>query len=350
MSASVWCRRVLLAALCVPLWACEPSGRLSGQTMGTTYEVTWARGWWFGRLDAETVRAAVEAELGAVEASMSTYREDSEITAFNRAPQGQWVAVSDAFMDVFEVARAVGEASGGAYDVSVGPLVDLWGFGPGGRAGDVAGGADGIPPPAAIAAARARVGQSAIQVDRNRGALLKGAPRELDFSSVAKGHGVDRVALWLEGQGVESYMVEVGGEIRVAGFSPRGARWRIAVERPEPLGTAPLGALPLAVLELTDTAVATSGDYRNFFEVDGRRYSHSIDPRTGWPVAHELVSVTVVHESAALADAWATALVVLGQPEALRVAIDNGLAAYLVSAGKDEWRVQKTPAMEVWLR
>ena len=343
-----------MGVLLVFLQACgsaEPE-RLSGQTMGTRYHVTWLSA--SGQPDREAVRAAVEGALESVNASMSTYRDDSEITAFNRAPAGQWVSVSEDFMAVFNMARRVSEASGGAYDVSVGPLVDLWGFGPDGKPG-----ADRVPSVAAIAEARRGVGQGALRVDPKRGALLKEAPRELDFSSIAKGYGVDKVAGRLAELGIGNYLVEIGGEIRAAGVSHRGTPWRVAIERPGPfLSAATFGAAspaPLATLELSDRAVATSGDYRNFFEVDGHRYSHSIDPRTGWPVAHNLVSVTVLHESAALADAWATALTILGPTEAMRVAADNGLAVYLVSAtGGDlqegDLQVQKTPAIDPWLR
>ena len=138
--------------------------------------------------------------------------------------------------------------------------------------------------------------------------------------------------------------MEIGGEIRVAGLSPRGTPWRIAVERPDPIERE-----IVAALELREVAVATSGDYRNYFEHDGQRFSHSIDPRTGWPVRHELVSVTVVHKSATLADAWATALTVLGPQAAWETALEEGLAVYLISRSGEEFLLQKSPAMDQWL-
>ncbi len=301
--------------------------------MGTSYHVTWLG----GDLPAEEAQAGVEQILEAVNASMSTYRDDALISEFNRAPTGEWVSVDSDFLAVFQMARTLSLASDGAYDATVTPVVNIWGFGPDGG--------DSVPEAAAIDAARALVGQAAIDVDSAALALRKNAPRELDFSSIAKGYAVDLVSEWLNTQGVENYLVEIGGEIRVAGHSPRGTPWRVAIERPDPGARA-----PMAALEISDIAVATSGDYRNFFEVDGFRYSHSIDPRTGWPVRHELVSVTVLHRSSALADGWATALTILGADAALRVAEAQGLAVYLVSRQDGELVIAKTPAIEQWIR
>jgi len=327
-------RRILPAFFIVLLVACERSPEplhLSGATMGTRYHITWLPS--TGSPTGEAVHVGVEAVLEDVNASMSTYRPDSEISLFNESAPGTWYPVTAGFMEVFLLARQVSEASDGAYDVTVQPLVNLWGFGP--SFGEE------VPAEAAIAAALGMVGQSWIEVDTPASALLKKRPVELDFSSIAKGYGVDRVAQWLLGRGIENFLVEIGGEIRVAGHSPRGTPWRIAVEKPEALDTGIVAALALA-----DAAVATSGDYRNYFEVDGVRYSHSIDPRTGRPVRHELVSVTVVHENTALADAWATALTILGPEQALAVATRENLAAYLISRSEDGFAVKKTPAIE----
>ncbi|MEE4659603.1 MAG: FAD:protein FMN transferase [Halieaceae bacterium] len=334
------CRQWLLA-LCLSLLlagcgeAPPDTVRLTGATMGTRYHVTWLAGQ--DQPAPEAVHSGIEAVLEQVNLSMSTWREDSEISRFNRGPAGEWFAVSQDFADVFAMARQVSQASGGAYDVTVAPLVNLWGFGP--RMGD------SVPDAAAIAEARARVGEARLEFDPQRPALRKPAPMSVDFSSIAKGYGVDRVAEWLESNGIQHYLVEIGGEIRVAGDSPRGEPWRIAVEKPDP--QAPIGA-DRAVQEtllLTDAALATSGDYRNYFEVDGVRYSHTIDPRTGAPVRHELVSVTVIHPSATMADAWATALTVLGPEEAMALATREQLAVYLVQREGDGFRSVASPAM-----
>ncbi len=309
--------------------------RLTGATMGTRYNITWLSG--AGHPAPEDVHIGVEAVLEAVNASMSNWREDSEITAFNGAPAGEWFSVSRDFADVFEMSRAISEASGGAYDVTVAPLVDLWGFGAV-VAGHELG--DEVPAGDAIAEALESVGQQRLDFDRDIPALRKPAGMSVDFSSIAKGYGVDRVATWLEQQGIDRYLVEIGGEIRVSGLNPRNEPWRIAVEKPQP------GERSAQVaVTLHNAAVATSGDYRNFFEVDGVRYSHTIDPRSGAPVRHDLVSVTVIHESATMADAWATALTVLGTERAMETALNEELAVYFISRDGDGFRASSTPAM-----
>jgi thiamine biosynthesis lipoprotein len=285
--------------------------------MGTSWHVSYVEmpG---GAVAPAAVEAGIALVLEQVEQSMSTYRDGSEISRFNRASVGDWVPVSPGFLGVLAAALQVGKASEGAYDVTVGPLVDLWGFG-------ATGGPAQVPAPADIAALRDQVGQDQLDVDPAAGRVRKRAVLRLDFSSIAKGYGVDVVAQWLAAQHITNYLVEVGGEMRLAGNSARGDRWRVAIEEPANFDGGVSGALAL-----NDAAVATSGDYRNFFEADGRRYSHSIDPRTGYPVAHDLVSVTVVHDSAMLADAWATALTVLGAEAAMRVADAQGLAVYFI--------------------
>jgi thiamine biosynthesis lipoprotein len=336
-------QHVLLAFLLVLLGACEQAPApisLQGDTMGTRYHVTLASA--PKVLTTSQLQSGIEEVLEAIETSMSTWRDESEISRFNRTPAGEWFTVSPDFLEVFSLARTVAQASGGAYDVSVEPLVELWGFGPG--AGDSIPG-DSIPALAQIDAAMLQVGESYVDVDMASSRLRKRRSLALDFSSIAKGYGVDKVALWLQQKGHKNYMVEIGGEIRTLGHSPRGSPWRIAIERPEPSARE-----AAAILEVSERAVATSGDYRNFFKVDGVRYSHSIDPRSGHPVRHQLVSVTVVHENAALADAWATALTVLGPEQALQTALRENLAVYLISRGDNGLSVDKTPAIAAYLQ
>jgi thiamine biosynthesis lipoprotein len=296
------------------------SERLQGATMGTTWSLVLV-----GKGQREGLQDELESTLEAANASMSTYRQDAEITAINRLPAGETRRVSEAFATVLEAALAVGEQSGGAYDVTVGPLVDLWGFGAASED------AWSLPAPEDIVAVKSRIGQSLLRWEPEQRTLSKRAPVALDFSSIAKGYAVDRLADVLEKRGYSDYLVEIGGEMRVSGKSPRGDAWRVAIERPLPgQRAAELG------LELFDSAIATSGDYRNFVEHEGKRYSHTIDPRTGYPVTHDLVSVTVLHESCMMADAWATALSVAGPDEAMRLAEANGLAVYLLRRQGDE--------------
>lgn len=309
--------------------------QLSGQSMGTSWHVTVIGS--AGSPGEADLQRGIEAVLDEVNSSMSTYRADSEISRFNALPVDEWFDVSADFYTVLSTAMAIGWQSHGAYDVTVAPLVDLWGFGP---QGPVA----APPSDDTVTDVLERVGQDHLRLDGEGQRLLKRSPVTLDFSSIAKGFGVDRVAQWLSAQGVARYLVEVGGEMRLAGLSARGDPWRIAIERPDSGDRGVEQAI-----RLTDTGVATSGDYRNFFEIDGQRFSHSIDPRRGYPVAHDLVSVTVVHPSAMIADGWATALVVLGYEDAMAVAQEQGLAVYFIRRQGEAFSDSHTPAFEPYL-
>jgi len=309
--------------------------QLAGSSMGTGWHVTVVPA--PGAPSAEELQQGIQARLDEVEQSMSTYRADSEISRFNAAPVGEWFPVSEGFFTVLTTALAVGWQSEGAYDVTVGPLVEAWGFG--------ASEPTQLPPDEAeLSRLRARVGQDNLQLDGEGHRILKRIDLALDLSSIAKGYAVDQVALWLSSQGVASYLVEVGGEMRLAGQSPRDDLWRVAIEQPESSGRAVGEAI-----RVTDAAVATSGDYRNFFEVGGVRYSHSIDPRSGHPVTHDLVSVTVVDPSAMIADAWATALIVLGAEEGMAVAQRQGLAVYFMQRDGQSFKHSRSPAFEPFL-
>ena len=312
-----------------------PPIQLGGDIMGTTWGVSYIEG--PPELTPRQVQAGVEALLARVNLSMSTYRTDSEISEFNAVDTQTWFSSSAEFFAVLKAALDVGQKSKGAYDVTVGALVDLWGFGPGNMIED---------PPAKdeIADLMSGVGQANLRLDVQNGRILKQSNLSVDVSSLAKGYAVDRVAEWLSAQGVSRYMVEVGGEMRLSGLSGRGDPWRIAIEQPKVSDRA------IAItLSLTDVSIATSGDYRNYFEAEGRRYSHSIDPRTGYPVTHDLVSVTVVHQSCMMADAWATALTVLGAKDAMAVAQAQGLAVYFIRRLDDEFVHSQTPLFAAYL-
>jgi thiamine biosynthesis lipoprotein len=225
----------------------------------------------------------------------------------------------------------VSEASGGAFDVTVGPLVDAWGFGPEGRL-------SGLPDEERLAELRESVGFEGLAMDREAGTLSKTHPATLvDLSGIAKGYGVDQVATALLELGYTAYLVEIGGEVKVRGRKPDGSAWRVAIEAPESERR-----VLHRVVELVDMAVATSGDYRNFYEEDGVRYAHIIDPRTGHPVRHAGAAVSVLHRDAVVADAWATALSVLGPEEGMAVAEREGLAALFITAGTDGYETFAT--------
>lgn len=310
--------------------------KLSGATMGTQWHVTAVIPADLTHDDA-ALTGQIQTLLDAVNGSMSTYRDDSELSLFNQAPTQQWFPISENLYQVLSAALAVGWQTGGAYDITVGPLVNLWGFGPNGARPEP-------PTEAQITAVLRRVGQDKLQVNGDELQIRKLAPLYLDLSSIAKGFAVDEVARWLTSQGVEQFLVEVGGEMRVSGHSVRGDAWRVAIESPDSATVVMAQAI-----RLENVSVATSGDYRNYFEREGRRYSHSIDPRSGQPVEHELVSVTVVHPSAMVADAWATALIILGPEDALALARQQLLAVYFIERRDGGFHSSYTAQFEQYL-
>ncbi|MBH0204176.1 MAG: FAD:protein FMN transferase [Nitrospira sp.] len=290
---------------------------LSGRTMGTTYSVKYRPA-----PDAPSLKALqieVDALLTGINQTMSTYDPESELSRVNRLRTTDWVPASASLLAVLKAALEIGAQSEGAFDITVGPLVNLWGFGPEFRR-------DRIPLEADIVAARARSGLDKLTLHDTLPAIRKHRPDVfLDLSGIAKGYGVDQVAELMTVRGIEHYMIEIGGEVRVRGFKERDTPWRIAIEKPLP------GERSVqTVLALSDIALATSGDYRNFFEIAGRRYSHAIDPATGWPVDHHLVSVTVLADTSMRADAWATAFMVLGPERGMAIAERLGLPVLFI--------------------
>ncbi len=292
---------------------------VTGATMGTTYTVKLGEAIAGERLAA--IARAVDALLFDMNRVFSTYLEDSELSRFNRSDGAVPFPLSDDLLRVFEVALDVSRQTNGAFDVTVGPLVNAWGFGPD---------RPETPPSAEeVATLRERIGFEKLHLED--GALSKSRPDVYcDLSAVAKGYAVDRVAALLEAQGLRRFMVEIGGEVRTRGARGDGRPWHIAVEEPIPETRAVRRVVPLG-----DMAMATSGDYRNFVERDGRRYSHTINPRTGAPVQHALASVTVLHPECAWADAYATGIHVLGSDEGFDFAEARGLAVLLIFHGPD---------------
>lgn len=322
-------RRFIITAL-TALLACGACGdkpnqahKFAGATMGTYYHVEVVA--LPPAIDQEQLQQQVADVLGSVEQSMSTYIEDSEISRFNDYADTDWFNVSAEFCAVVAAAQHLSANTYGAFDVTVGPLVNLWGFGP-----DPA----TIEPPDAtkVEDVLRRTGYELLRADCDRSALAKSnAALQIDLSAFAKGYGVDRVTELLDGLGLEQYLVEVGGELRVAGMNSRNQLWSIGVESPQRDARA-IGL----VIALKDQAMATSGDYRNFFEYNGVNYSHVIDPRTGHPVTHNAAAVTVVADTTAAADGMATALLVMGPEEGLLLAEQQELAAMFQIRRGDE--------------
>lgn len=277
-----------------------------GSTMGTSYQVT--------AKCPDTIGHEVVAVLNAVNAQMSTYLPESALSIFNRGPVDEWLPVGSDLVEVVEAAMTLSELSQGAFDVTVGPLVNLWGFGPDGAPA-------ARPEPAEVEAVLARVGYRYLESRREPPALRKRAEVYVDLSAIAKGFAVDLVAQRLSELQCSDYLVDVGGEVRAEGLNSQGVPWRIGVEVPDPDS---FGAVQ-RVLRIGGSGLATSGDYRNFLDLGGERFAHTIDPRTGYPVDHRLASVTVVHASAMLADGYATLFNVLGPVEGFALAEQQGL-------------------------
>jgi thiamine biosynthesis lipoprotein len=291
--------------------------------MGTTYGVT------IPQLPAGVQRASVEKVIADVlreaDEHLSGWNERSELVRFNANASTGWQPVSPVLFESVAQAQLVSRATDGAFDVTVGPLVRAWGFGAGADAEPAA------PSAATVARLLGDVGYARLELRASPPALRKGsATLAVDLDGIAPGWAVDRIAGRFEALGIHDYLIELGGEVRARGLNAEGRRWRIAVERP---ATGERRAM--AVIELDGAGVSTSGDYRDYREIDGRRLSHTIDPRTGSPVTHGLASVTVVHQSVAAADAWATALMVLGPEEGMALARRQQLAALFIQRGAE---------------
>lgn len=269
------------------------------------------------------LKDVVEAVLEDVDSKMSNYVEDSEVSRLNRWTELQAFEVSSDTLEVLQHATEISATTGGAFDITVAPLVSAWGFGPPGRPAEQ-------PTDEEIEQLRMLTGWEKLLVDRETSSVTKAHPElTVDLSAIAKGFGVDRVADALEKEGVENFMVEVGGEVRTRGLNLQGEPWRIGIERPVPNEQAIDLIVPLGGL-----AMATSGDYRNYYEAEGRRVSHTIDPRTGFPITHNVASVSVIAPLCVRADAYATGLLVLGN-EGFDLAGELGLAAYFLQRDKE---------------
>jgi FAD:protein FMN transferase len=291
------------------------SGQFSGPTMGTVYAIAWHDV--AGGRRCEVSQAQVAELLLQINAAMSTYQPDSELSRLNQTPAGRWVDLSPELAEVLSAAQTIWLQSAGAFDVTVGPLVNLWGFGPD----------SGVIRPSQEQQQRAgeTVGMDKLEFVGSR-LRKQHADLYIDLSALAKGYAVDLVAQLMSQQGCDHFMVDIGGEIRTKGSNRRGKSWQIGIEVPDP---GQLGTLH-TVLGLSDLSIATSGDYRNFRLVDGERVDHVIDPRTGLPATNTVVSATVLHPSAMWADAYATVLMVLGVEEGLAFADKQGFPAYVM--------------------
>lgn len=289
---------------------------LNGPTMGTRWSALFFAAPGF---DRTPVRAALQAAVDEVDAQMSTWKPDSDLMRLNAAPVGAWVAVPERLIEVLQLGLEIGHGSGGAFDIGMGDAVTAWGFGPEAATSD-----------RIHAAMKTRHVPALEALEIGETNVRKSAPVALDLNGIAKGYGVDRLAETLHSHGIEDALVGIDGEMRALGLRPDGEPWTIAVEAPDPARRA-----PHSILALQDSAVATSGDYRHSVEVQGRHLSHTMDPRKGAPLLSSPASVTVLARSCAQADAWATALMVLGEKAGTKLARQRGLDALFLLRDDD---------------
>jgi len=330
-------RRLIWVTLLATLSACSepPQGQtLQGETMGTSYTVRLGA---CAESNCAPPAQALQDRLGQLTDQLSHYAPDSELSRFNRSQATDWVDTSEDLATVVDYALQVSAESGGVFDITVAPAVNAWGFGPGEQAATA-------PPEAALRQALDATDYEQLQARLSPPALRKQNPQlSLDLSAIAKGYAVDQVALLLETAGWQNYLVEIGGEVRTAGRRPNGTSWRIGIAPPDNSPAIEFVILP------RDGAIATSGDYRNFYLLEGQRYSHAIDPATARPVTHGLASVSVVAPSAMQADALATALLIMGPEKGLAYATQHDIAALFMIRDEARIRIAESPALQPYL-
>ncbi len=305
--------------------------------MGTTYTVKISDG--LAGDAVERLRGEIDQSLETINQKMSTYLADSELSLINQSADTDWIPISPALHEVLDTALAASRLTHGAFDITVGPVVNLWGFGPQGRP-------ERVPSAEEIERALRQVGYTMLSLRSSPPAVRKrNGAVYMDLSGIAKGYAVDGIAELLEMHAVGNYMVEIGGEIKTRGFNANGETWRIGIERPLTARRA-----VQRIIRLDNTGMATSGDYRNYFEKDGIRYSHTIDPVNGRPITHKLASVTVLHPSAATADALATGLLVLGPEGGCEIAREENLAALFIISTEEGFEEISTSACIPYLQ
>jgi len=300
--------------------------------MGTSYHITL-------RADSDTagqLAEKIEQRLARLNQLMSTYLADSELSRFNQSRSTDCFPFSTETATVIRAAQSIYEQSGGAFDPTLAPLIEIWGF-------DKRDTQDQLPSAELIAQLREQTGMDKLKIGAD--CIAKTLPElSLNLSAIAKGYAVDEIGRLLSAQGISDFMVEIGGEVVTRGKNPRGKAWHIAVEKP----VSDTQAVQ-RIIAISNRGMATSGDYRNYFEKDGKRYSHTIDPRSGYPINHKLASVTVIADTSMQADAWATAMMVLGEKEGLQLAEKQQLAVYMLVRSGDGFCEQASSAFMPYL-
>lgn len=315
----------------------EEIWEISGPVFGTSYHISVVLPEDRQRLEA--LARGIDEALDGVDASMSTWREDSELSKLNRLEdQSDWIPVSGPLFEVLARSQEISRLTNGAFDVTIGPVVNLWGFGPNARP-------DQVPSEEQLARALASTGFEHLSLRAEPPAVKADKPQYIDLSAIAKGYGVDVVARYLDSEGVSSYLVEIGGEIRTRGKKPDDNVWRLAIEQPVEGGEHSVNR----IVALPSRAMATSGDYRNYYESEGQRFSHTIDPQTGKPIAHHLASVTVIADDSMTADALATGFTVMGYERARALATQENIPAYFIVRTESGFESHQTPAFSSYV-
>lgn len=327
----------VLVALPLLIIACGRTGEqlesLSGRTMGTTYSVKYVQDNAESSISGAELQSKLDQRLVEINQLMSTYIPDSELSLLNKAPANQAFPISAETRDVILEALRISKLSDGALDITVGPLVNLWGFGPDNKP-------DNIPSSEQIQSVKAVIGADKFVLEANR-VIKEDAGVYIDLSTIAKGYGVDELATILEDYGINNYLVEIGGEMRVSGTKQNNKDWLVAIEKPISTERA-----VQRIIAIGDNAIASSGDYRIYFEENGVRYSHLIDPTTFYPIQHNLVSVSVVASSTMEADGLATALIVMGADKGRQLAEREGIAALFITKEGTEFVEYRSTAFE----
>jgi len=329
----------LLLSVLLLVSACAEQKQLvsfSGSTMGTTYNVKLVIVDGVDGARFEQLSKGVYSTLDRVDRALSTYQEDSELMRFNRLKVGQTLPLSEQAFEVFQLSIDVLKQTDGYFDPSIGPLVSAWGFG--------VEGSQVTPTEAQIKDLLAQTGMRSLKLNPNQSSVDKLGEGFIDFSAIAKGYGVDKVHDYLKSEGFNDFLVEVGGEIRVSGWNADVKKWRLGIEEPD---LAVRKAYNVA--HLHNVAMATSGDYRNFIDGPSGRYSHTIDPKTGYPVVSNLASVSVIAQSCALADALATSLMAMGFEKAKRYTEEQDIAAFFIVRSEEQFSSYSTKSMQAYL-
>lgn len=296
--------------------------KLEGAAQGTTYHISY---WSESPVNGKEIEASIKSELDLIDKTLSNYRPDSVVEIFNSTENTESQEVGNEIVSLVRIAQIVHKASQGCFDLTIKPLFELWGF----RGDELT-----IPNESAIKKTLSQTGMEMLEIVDETHLRKKKSNLKVDLSSIAQGYSVERISKLLEQNGIKNYLVEIGGELKTLGHKPDAQAWRIAIERPLP-GDQIMQKI-ITMPKESPMAVMTSGTYRHYFDHEGKRYSHILDARTGRPVTHDLVSITVIHEDPTIADAWDTALLCLGQQDGMKVANAEKIPALFIQQQGNE--------------